>query len=493
MTRKYITISILLFLLSLYFYIQQLAPDVVWGDSAKLSIHSITLKLGIRTEYHPLHSLAGRLFNSIPAGNIAFRQNFMSCVFASISVVILGMILFNLTRSNISSIIGSISLMVSHIFFSLAVITETYSFLVFSILIAIYCFILYFRTYQDYLIYSSFLFLGLSFWGNSLVFFLLLPFFLVLYLYDVKNFWKKTFLLLVFLFLGFFSVLVIIFLKEPYDEMRRQLFFSVSGGPFAQYYRSPSKLIKELIKYPAYLFYQFPLFAFSLGLYGIIKSIKENYKIFLFLLLIFLIDIVFASGYMRQRQFNLLIVSFAIFSIWVGIGTHYFLERFKKFKMLFIPLLFVTIITPLTLYSNMKNLSTMLKIDLVKTRTIPYRDNTEFFLNPSKRNERGAKKFAEEVFKIASPNSIIIADYTPGIVLEYYQIVENKRRDLIISKQADAPFNKLSINYVDKNIEKRNIYILEKDELKEDYNITELEKKYDIIPVGCIFKLKKKT
>jgi hypothetical protein len=71
-------------------------------------------------------------------------------------------------------------------------------------------------------------------------------------------------------------------------------------------------------------------------------------------------------------------------------------------------------------------------VDLVRARSLPYRDNNTFFLNPNKRGEDGARRFGEEALRAAKPGAVIFADPTPYTVLRYFQVVEKLRPDVLV-------------------------------------------------------------
>ena len=97
------------------FYLSTLSPSVLWGDSAKLTEFVHERVLSVRQEYHPLHTLAGILFNALPFGDTVFRLNLMSAFFGSVTVVLTYFIILCLTGSITGSVAGAISLAVSHV------------------------------------------------------------------------------------------------------------------------------------------------------------------------------------------------------------------------------------------------------------------------------------------------------------------------------------------------------------------------------------------
>jgi len=145
------------------------------------------------------------------------------------------------------------------------------------------------------------------------------------------------------------------------------------------------------------------------------------------------------------------------------------------------------VLVPMAFYYSVPTMAKKLDLDLVRARTLPYRDNSRFFLVPDKHNEYGAERFGREVFQILEPNSIIVCDFTPITVLRYFQRVEGIRKDVWL-KLVD--FKPLELEFVDRHINNRHIYLA--DDLEGDYSIAALKTKYDLVPVGPIIKLKPK-
>lgn len=488
---------ILIFMAALTFYLLTLAPTVVWGDSAKLAIFSYVINVSLRPEAHFLHSVFGALFNFLPAGNIAFRQNLMSAFFSAASLSMLFHLVCFITHSLFAALSSCLALFVSHIFWLLSVINETYSLNAFFLLAIISLLSLWGKYRGDHFVFLAGFLLALSI-GNSWLLPLFVPAFFVFVITCAANFFslKKFLLLSLFFILGLVPILILA-IPAYFNGLSLDRIFGFSHQVSGFFVHS-EKIPEELLRYPAYLFYQFPIFGFFLGLIGMARASKHGVKVFMMLFLIFLIDILFASSYMRQRQFNLLMISFLVYAVWIGTGAHTLQEWLQlKFsassseKASVWALLLLTI-TPMALYANIKRICAFLDLDLVHARSLPFRDNTSFFLQPWKKNEYGAQQFAEEVFKIAEPNSLIFADFTPGKVLEYYQLVENRRNDLIIDGSPDHPFSTVDVDKVKEQIRERNIYLLERDELQLDYNIKKLEKDFSIVREGAIFQIKAK-
>lgn len=95
MKRNRILIALFLFLLSFGVYLKTLAPTVTWGDSGELITNAYTLGI-THPSGHPIYCLLGRLFTLLPFGSVAYRVNLMSAFFASLTVVLVYLIVLKI-------------------------------------------------------------------------------------------------------------------------------------------------------------------------------------------------------------------------------------------------------------------------------------------------------------------------------------------------------------------------------------------------------------
>ena len=483
--------AIIVSLCAFILYLKTLAPTVIWGDSAKLAIFVHDIDLSLLQGHHPLHTVLGVIFSYLPVGDYAYRQNLMSACFGALAVGLVYLILVRWTGSVIAAIGGALSLTVSHVFWLLSVINESYTLFAFLMALMIYLMTLWDETGKYHYLYLAMFTFGVSVSNNYLMPFLL-PGFVYLY-FTATNRSSLGKLQLPILLLAFAAgaALMLVLAAKSIMSGGNELADLLKGGPFSRFYRSPLKMFREILLFPIYLIYQFLLIGFAVGLIGAWNQFTSNRRFFSFLLLLLLADVVFASGYMRQKQFYLLIASFIVFSLWVGIGleTLYLWaeSRMRKGKIVVLSVTACLILFPISFYHSMPLMTEALGIDLVGARKLPYRDNVRFFLVPDKHAEYGAERFGREVFQIMEPNSIIICDFTPITVLRYYQKIHNERKDVWL-KLVD--FEPLELDFVDRHINQRPIYLA--DNLEPDYNIAKLKTKYDLVPIGPIIKIKQK-
>ena len=317
---NYCYLAIFIVIFTFILYLITLAPTVIWGDSAKLATFVYEFDLSIQQGHHPLHTIIGVLFSYLPFGDYAYRQNLMSAFFGALAVTLVYLILLRWTHNLIAAIGGALCLAVSHIYWLLSVINESYTLFAFFMVLMIWLAAVWDETKSHKILYLTAFVFGMSISNNYLMPFLL-PGFIYFYI-SAKNrpgLGKWNYVLLLLAFLGGAALLVALSFKSIVSG-GHDLLDIIGAGPFRRFYRSPFKIAREFFLFPAYLIYQFPIIGFIIGLVGVQHQYKSERRRFAFLLIIFLADVLFASGYMRQKQFFLLIASFIVFSLWIGIG-----------------------------------------------------------------------------------------------------------------------------------------------------------------------------
>jgi len=160
-------IGLLVFFTTFLVYLFTLYPTIPFHDAGDMVTSAYLLGIPHPTGY-PFFTLFGKLFITIiPYGNIAFRMNVLSSLFASLAV----MMVYFITRtlipnpySLIPSIVASLILAFSPVFWEQAIIAEKYTLnaLFFSLLIFILLKWQESKEMQNYLYLFSFI-LGLSF------------------------------------------------------------------------------------------------------------------------------------------------------------------------------------------------------------------------------------------------------------------------------------------------------------------------------------------
>ncbi|MDI6783617.1 MAG: DUF2723 domain-containing protein [bacterium] len=177
----------------LLIYIYTLCPTVYVGDSGELTAAAYTLGIAHPPGY-PLLCLVGKIFSWLPVGNIAYRINLMSAVFAAGAIFFLFLLLFKLTNNRFVASAGSLAFAFSHTFWGQANIGKSsYAINTFFISLILLCLYLWAESRFNALkeksnnhgtrfLYLSGLFFGLGLANHHTLLFLF-PLYLVFIIY----------------------------------------------------------------------------------------------------------------------------------------------------------------------------------------------------------------------------------------------------------------------------------------------------------------------
>ncbi len=126
--RLDLVLALALFGASFALYGRTLAPSVatIFDDSLEFQLVCPTLGIAHPTGY-PLYTLLGRLFTFIPVGDVAYRVNLMSALFAALTVALIYSIERLLTNHRLAALLAATSLAISPVFWSQATIAEVYT------------------------------------------------------------------------------------------------------------------------------------------------------------------------------------------------------------------------------------------------------------------------------------------------------------------------------------------------------------------------------
>lgn len=481
-------------------YLVTLAPTVIWGDSAKFALDVTTLHLGDSADSHPLFIILGKIFSLLPF-ELAYDMNLLSAVSASIAVFLVYLIIVEITNSKISAIAGSLALCVSHAFWLHAVITEVYD-LNAAFLASVILFLLKWRKDKNNyrpLYIAAFLF-GLGVSNHRIIALSLIGITIFIFITEARFFKNiKVMFWMAISFITGSSLFIYLLLDNLLNSTAAKVADTVTGEGFMHALAGYSpKILEEAGLYLAYLFYQFPLVGYLLCFAGIAVLIKKDKKLALLFLLLISVNAIFffkaGPGY-GKTKYTFYISDYMVFSVLVGAGFSFLQQHlghkgYAVRKISFAALAAIFLL-PMLLYNITPYLSKKLNIDLLKARKIAYRDNEEFFLNPSKRGYIGAEQYALKAFASINPGSIIIADYTPFTVLKYEQEIKGAGKDILVvlnKKNRENDPKKIISEYYSS----RDIYFAD---ISEDryFIIYKLREKYDFVPEGILYRLVRKT
>ena len=106
-------------------YLCTAAPIVYLGDSGEFTAAAFSLGIPHPTGY-PLYSLLGKIFCTIPFGNVGFRMNLMSAFFAALTAALVYNIILKMTLSVLSAVVAATFLAFTPLFWLQTVSAEVY-------------------------------------------------------------------------------------------------------------------------------------------------------------------------------------------------------------------------------------------------------------------------------------------------------------------------------------------------------------------------------
>lgn len=124
--RSGVIVPLAVFLLPLALYLPTLAPTVGQHDAFEFQVLAHQLGIAHPTGY-PLYIMLGKLFTLLPLGNVAYRVNLSSALFASLTVLVLYLTIHQLTGDRSAAALAALTFGFSYSFWSQAVEAEVYA------------------------------------------------------------------------------------------------------------------------------------------------------------------------------------------------------------------------------------------------------------------------------------------------------------------------------------------------------------------------------
>lgn len=353
------SIPFLLFLVSFGVYLKTLCPTVYIGDSGELIAAAYTLGIPHPPGY-PLYCLLGKLFTFLPIGSIAYRVNLMSAFFASLTVVLVYLIVLHIPHPtshishhdailrHIPAISASLLFAFSATFWSQAVMAEVYTLNTFFAALTFLLLVLWNKKKDNKYLYCFALTYGLSL-TNHYIMFLLFPAYLLYILWTEPKIIKETktlFIMLGLLLLGlipYFYLPIRSLQNPPIDWgnpenlpnflahigriQYRKLEFGQGIG-----FKTKALFIGNFFRQLAE---QFTIYVGWIGIVGLFGGLYRSKKLFITTFLVFLftsLGLIFLLHFPYEprdifRMSVYYLPSYLIFSLWMGYGIEYLVSQ----------------------------------------------------------------------------------------------------------------------------------------------------------------------
>lgn len=468
------TILIILFTLILYWI--TLAPTVLWGDDAELQRLAIlnTPQGGVRS-YRLWISFA-HLFTQLPFGDLAWRVNLSSAVFAAITIGVVFYIMCLLNLPIVIAWAGSLTLAISHTFWLHAVRAEVYSLFLLVLVIIVALLLKWHKSpTKTHLLYLGLLLIGLALATHLLIITFFPAIFYLIVATKKKNSNQIYMLSVCATMLGLF------------------LYLFMNGGNGAQL--NVMQMISNILKInvrPVVLWigffgYQF-LFLMLIGIWGLIRYWVDDRILFWFLATAFWGNVIFALSFQVPDQYVFYLPSYLIFVFYIAKGFDdlygRFTQRYNKHFVTTIMFLMIFLLVPI--YRLTPVALNYFNLELLTVRTLPYRENNLFFFYPPKNNYYGARRFGKEVMATLPFDAAMLADWLPLQTLRYFQEIEDVQPDVLF---ADTYIDQGQLEWVIEQSQDHPVFLADDEQY---YDIEDISASFEIIPYGIVFQLEKK-
>ena len=437
-SRLYLFLCVgLIFFFSGVIYLLTISHSISFIDTGELATVCYTPGIAHPTGY-PLYTLIGRIFTLLSLGTPIFSLNLLSLFLVSFANLILFFLflkilelLFPDAKNNLLQYLSFISVLIfsfTPTLWSQATSNEVYGLNFFLTIVLFYILILKINLRNkdktlksERFSYLFFFLYGLSF-GNHLSTLLLFPGFIFLFfsIYGKSIFQLKR----LFLFLSFFLLGLSIYLYLPirsscnptlnWGEPSTLSNFKrhVTGWQYQVWMFSESaQVLWDNFRNYLHIFYsQFPFYLVPWIFLGFVFLLKINLKLLVFLLLIFLFNILYGINYNIADIDPYFLPSFLVASIWMVCGIAFLFE---------------------SLYRKNKILSSLWLVLAVLLFILPL---LNLFRNYSKQDHSKsyfAYDYADNILRSVKKDPIILTKnwdhYSPWL---YLRFVENKRPDV---------------------------------------------------------------
>lgn len=481
---------------ALLLYTISCAPGALWQDSGMVQYrvwhNDIEGGLGLALS-HPLFYIIAIAAKYIPLSEILYRINLVSAISSAFAVANLFLFLRLWLGASFPAIIGAITFALSHTFWRHSSIIESYTLYMMLFTAELILLLQYVRSNRvKYLYWLGFV-NGLSISVHMLGTLALLCYgVFFVYLLIKKKMLVKHFSIIVLVWIlgalpyEFLIIKNIIETGDCFGVLKSALF----GGSWQGAVLNTSlsfRIVKENI---LFILLNFPtpnILLFFVG-FPVLFKFSEDKSVRRILAALTLLFFGFAFRYTIPDRYAFFIPFYCMVSLFTGYGAYFLQSRINKKSTAYLILLFS--LFPLFAYSILPSAAEARKINLGIRRTIPYRQDYSFFLQPWKTGYHGAEKFGREALDLVEKDAVIYADGTTVYALLLVQEIENRREDVTIVS-GHGTVNNLSEygkDVIDKIIAERPVYVVFP---IKGYCPDFLLQRYDFIKTKILYKVVK--
>jgi hypothetical protein len=413
-------------------YLRTLAPTVMWYDMGEFATGAYVLGIGHNTGY-PLFMLLGKLFTLLPVGDIAYRINLMSAFFGALTVLMVYLTVYGLTRARRAAFISALTIGFTSTLWSNATWAESYDLNAFLSILILYLVFAWMRSDREVTLRAAFLILGLGL-GNHRLILVVVPAMLYLMWHQGRGregAWASSrWLALVGFFLMGFAVNVYLPLRaaqhpalnwgDPSD-LKRFLTMITTGysRAFVNPFESGGHLsfwMALLILFPSY---EFALVGLAVAAVGGILLSRSDRAIFVATVLVSGAAAALIAVYGIHNVFNYFQPIYLMLAIWLGAGAEGIIRLAGRGR------------GRLRVRLEWAAVALMLCIPVfLLVRGFPQLDRSQ---------RREAADFAHYALSRFGSGADILADFWSWTPMEYVTVVEGQPGDVRTSSALSVP------------------------------------------------------
>lgn len=531
--------GMIVFFISFFIYLKTLSPSVTLHDTGELITCAYLLGIPHPPGY-PFYCLFGKLWITLlPIGNIAYRMNLASALWASLACLMVYLIGLKISDSItpdqrlktkeqrlsgyfssstfslqklIPAGVGALMLAFATTFWEQAVIAEKYTLNALLTTLLIFILLKWQETFLQNSKFYLYLFtftLGLSFTHHFQTIFLIPAscFFII------SIFWKrekkerqldKGFGLRLLVFglvpLALYFYLPLRALSHPEINMGdphtwERFLEHIRIQQFSGYFDSSIfDLFKRLYTYLTQFFiHQFTLYFVWFGLIGAFFLFKKQLKLFIFLFLILIVNILHSLFYNIPNIQDHYLPAFIIFAIWIGYSIYvlilYWSKRWTGVKNLLLLLfLLLPLISLMVHYQNNDRSQYYFATDFVKNILAPMEEKSIIFLET---DDTAFPLWYIHYIERKSPDSILIDVPFLAVHYDWYaRTLKEKYPNLTLSFKFDDMLGLKTIE-LEKIRNERINNIISQNNTYSIYKLydTSLTNRYSLIPQGIFCRV----
>lgn len=418
----------LLFLATAVLYGFTLAPTTFWSDPAQLQTRSLMeWEMSPDARHYPLFTVLARILVHpfAPLSDLALWMNVLNAFFGCITVVLIYRVALTLKASRGAAAVGALSYMVAHTVWQQTVFTEVYSLSTALILAMLLCVLLWKPEKPGYFYGALFLF-GFGFFQHRFHILTIPPFLFYLWLRRAEITKRNIQWGLFWLVIGLLPILIlsVSYLADghPLGELIHVYLFS--GG---KDWEAPitgvdwSRFGEDAFYLLAFFGYNFIGLAILLGVVGAVRSFRQARREAWLIAGFMAMGFAFGFDYNIGEKWIFFIPMYLAFAVWVGIGADWLLDRLAARRTAVLASLIALVIAiPCFTYWVTPKVLNGLKMN--PFRVADAAEYNEIFFNPSLHGYQHSITYAERVFSLVPPGSIVMGDYASYQVLLYFQM-----------------------------------------------------------------------